>query len=97
MTPRDAWRCAGWALRLAAWSTLTQWGQTEAAATARTGVLPVRGTWRRHRDGRGMAFDVDGGAVRVVAVREWVDAEGVLFAVGDGCVWVVSAAKEDRR
>lgn len=83
-------------MRLAAWSTLTQWGQTEVAATARTGVLPVRGAWRRVGSGAGLTW-TDASTWNLVPVREWVDAGDVLFAVGDGCVWVVSAAKEDRR
>ena len=89
MTPRDAWRCAGWAARLAVWSKLTGWGQTEAAATARTGVMPVRGAWRMVASPRGgfaltFRFD-DGTALRMVAVREYVEAGEVVFAVGDVC------------
>lgn len=88
-------RCAGWALRLAAWSKLTQWGQTSTAATRRTGVRPERGPWRRHPSGLGLTF-VEGDATRLVGVREWVVAGEVTFAVGDGCVWVLATAKEGR-
>ena len=93
MTPRDAWRCAGWAARLAAWALLTQHGVSEASATRRTGVRPVRGHWRR--DAARLAFD-DGPSLRVVVVAEWVVAGAVVFAAGDGCVWVLSTESEGR-
>ena len=93
MTPRDAWRCAGWAARLAAWSLLTQHGVSEATATQRTGVRPVRGHWRR--DAARMVFD-DGPSLRVVVVAEWVVAGPTVFAAGDGCVWVLSTESEGR-
>lgn len=97
MTPRDALRCAGWALRLATWASMRAMGARVGVASHATGVHPVEGAWRRHSP-TGLTFGEDGpyGAFRAVDVREWVVAGETTFAVGDGCVWVLATAKEGR-
>jgi len=101
MTPRDSWRCAGWSLRLAAWASMRAMGARVGVASHATGVHPVEGGWRMVAgSGGGLAliFGEDGGrgALRMVGVREYVEAGAVVFAVGDGCVWVLATAKEGR-
>ena len=51
-----------------------------------------------YRGGMALVFGEDGGrgAVRMVGVREFVEAGAVVFAVGDRVVWVLSAEKEQR-
>ena len=95
MTPRDLWRMAGWAARLALWSTLRQRGVSEDDATKRTGVRAVLTPWRRSASGGVLTFTV-GGEDRMVGVREWVVAGASTFAVGDLCVWCLSTETEKR-
>lgn len=95
MTPRDSLRCAGWALRLVAWSLLTARGVSEERAMLTTGVRPVRGTWRRNAAGTVLTVD-EGGEWRMAAVREWVTAGAAVFAVGTACAWVLAAEREQR-
>lgn len=97
MTPRNAWRCAGWALRLAAWSKLTQWGVGAEAASRRTGVRPVDGAWQSDAHGA-LYFPTSRISTRAVGIAEWVDAGAVRFAVGsDGVVYAVATASEGPR
>ena len=101
MTPHDALRCAGWALRLAAWASMRAMGARVGVASHATGVHPVEGAWRRVAHplgGFALIFGEDGGRsiVRMVTAREFVEAGQTVFAVGDGCVWVLATAKEGR-
>lgn len=101
MSPRDAMRCAGWSLRLAAWASMRAMGARVGVASHAAGVHPVEGVWRMamtYRGGMALVFGEDGGrgAVRMVGVRELVEAGAVVFAVGDRVVWVLSAEKEQR-
>ena len=59
MSPRDALRCAGWSLRLAAWASMRAMGARVGVASHAAGVHPVEGVWRMVMAYRGgMALDL---------------------------------------